>query len=392
MSIRYAPPLLVFCLLGLISGCTHLQLQKDSIHEAATVGDLQVQEVMDNLAMFVYDFNSTPFFSYPVAGTAIVTDQGNASIVGGFGRPITSGASFVTATKPPFTFTPPFFGEFLFNALTLNGGAQRSCQDAFTLTPINDPRKLELMRCAYQTALSNCGFGPVPRSCPDCQARFNKFYTGDPNGKISQKTDGTITSECLKGECWLHVGCKKDVPKKCCGVYVGHYCNTYVWVCPDGRDELTKLTLAILDYAVNNSPPQLTKDVTYYVDSLGLPTSQKDAVGVVKATVGITERNEALLNLPTSQEVELEQQLQDRIKRLSAELDQAKDEQRKILLDDIEDARQKLYFLDQQLRYGGLKEQFGPAGSAAAPLSSILLFNQVLNANTASPTLQTPSQ
>ena len=59
-------------------------------------------------------------------------------------------------------------------------------QESFVLTPINDPRKLELMRCAYQIAVSSCGYGVPSRNCPDCQARFNTFYTGDPEGNIQR--------------------------------------------------------------------------------------------------------------------------------------------------------------------------------------------------------------
>jgi hypothetical protein len=247
------------------------------------------------------------------------------------------------------------------------------------------------MRCAYQTAVSNCGFGPPPRSCPDCQARFNTFYTGDPDGKISQLTSGTITSDCLKGPCWFNTGCSKDVPKDACSV--GHYCTTYVWVGPEGRDEFTKLTLAILDYATHDQPARLTKDVTFFVDALGLPTTQKDGVGQVKATIAINEQIESLLNIPPAQEVELERQLQERIKRLSATLEQTKDtEQKKNLSDEIEDAKQKLYFLDQQLRGGGLKEQFAPPGpSAPPPFSIIPQLQQQLNANSAPATLAAPA-
>ncbi|HTQ37408.1 MAG TPA: hypothetical protein VMJ32_00160 [Pirellulales bacterium] len=374
-------------LVGLLAGCTHVQLRKNSVREATTVGDLQLQEVMDNLAMFVYDYNSMPYFSYPNQGVASVTDQASGGITPSFGRPITSGSTSValsSASKIPTFFTPPFFLSFMLSSLGLSTTAQRQCVESFTMTPINDPRKLELMRCAYQTAVSNCGYGPASKSCPDCQARFNTFYTGDPDGKISQMTGGTITSDCLKGSCWFHVGCKKDVPKDCGCIYVGCYCDVYVWVCAEGRDELTKLALAILDYAVHDSPARLTKDVTYYVDALGLPTTQKDGVGVVKATIAINEQNESLLSIPPAQEVDLERQLQDRIKRLSATLEQTKDsEQKKNLSDEIEDAKQKLYFLDQQLRNGGLKEQFAPPGPATVPPFSVIpQLQQQLNAFT----------
>ncbi|HZZ26413.1 MAG TPA: hypothetical protein VFE46_00295 [Pirellulales bacterium] len=385
--------LAMVCLLAVSAGCTHVQLRKNSVHEAATVGDIQQQEVLDNLALFVYDYNSMPYFSYPLQGGASVTDQAGSGITPSFGRPITQGLQFSAATG---RFTrPPFFLSFMLSTLGLSATAQRQCQDSFTMIPVNDPRKLELMRCAYQTAVGNCGYGPAPRNCPDCQARFNTFYTGDPEGKISQSNSGIITSECLKGPCWLHVGCEKEIPKDCCCIPVGHYCHVYVWVGPEGRDELTKLTLAILDYALHDPPGRLTKDVTYYVDALGLPTSQKDGVATIKATIGINERPEGLLNLPPAQEVELEQQLQDRIRRLTAMLetvDPKDSEKRKNLNDEIEDARQKLYFLDQQLKNGGLKEQFGPAGAApVSPYGGILQFQQQLNLSNPPP-LAVPAQ
>jgi hypothetical protein len=378
------PYLLCLCLGAMTTGCMHTQLRNNSVNEAMTVGDLQTQQVMNNLAMFVYNYNSMPYFAYPNQGSAIITDQVSGGATAAWGRPITSGA-----TAP---FKPAHFGDFLLNAMGLSANAQRASQESFTLTPINDPRKLELMRCAYQIAVSNCGYGTPPRSCPDCQARLNTFYTGDVDGKISQMTSGTITSDCLKGPCWFHVGCEKEVPDCPC-ILVGHYCGVYVWVLQDGRNELTKLTLAILDYATHDAPQRLTKDVTYYVDALGLPTDQKSGVGTIKATMAINEQSDSLLNLPAAQEVDLEQQLQDRVKRLTAQLEDKSTDAatKKNLNDDIEDAKRKLYFLDQQLKNGGMKEQFAPAGSAAVPPYSIIPgLQQELNAHTAPATLPSP--
>ena len=36
-----------------------------------------------------------------------------------------------------------------------------------------------------------------------------------------------------------------DVPKNAC--YVGHHCNTYVWVTREGMENFTNLTIAVLD-------------------------------------------------------------------------------------------------------------------------------------------------
>ena len=88
---------------------------------------------------------------------------------------------------------------------------------------------------------------------------------------------------------------------------VGEYCGTYVSVTASGQDELTKLTLAILDYAQNAPPTMRTKQVVYYIDEYGLPTTQKESVGNVTATINIDEKDASLLNGTTTEEARLEQ-------------------------------------------------------------------------------------
>ena len=93
-----------------------------------------------------------------------------------------------------------------------------------------------------------------------------------------------------------------------------------MWVTCEGRDELTKLTLAILDYATHDPPVQLTKDVQFNIDEYGLPTLGNDSMGTVKATIGITERPESLLSIPEPDAVRIEQLLQQRLKDLEGQL------------------------------------------------------------------------
>jgi uncharacterized membrane protein YgcG len=51
---------------------------------------------------------------------------------------------------------------------------------------------------------------------------------------------------------WYCVGQRRDVPRAAC--YVGHHCDTYVWVMPDQLEGLNNFTLAILDfYNIGNS-------------------------------------------------------------------------------------------------------------------------------------------
>jgi hypothetical protein len=330
-------------------------LRKNSVKEAATVGDIQTQQVLDNLAMFVCNPNAMPYFSFPNQSSAGITDTGSAAAAPSFARTVSG-------------------------ILTLS--LSRQAQEGFVVTPVNDPRKLELMRCAYQKAVASCCGREPSTTCPDCQTRFKMFYTGDPNGDIRANVNlsGAVTSECLKSDhCWFHVGCEKCAHK--CGTcdLIGHYCGVYVWVGPEGRDELTKLTLAILDFAYNSQPVQLTKQVVYYLDAYGLPTTQVTSVGMVTATVGVTEQNQGLLNTPRPDEARIEQALDYRLRSIRERLDATKDaDERTALLGQQQLLQDKLDFLHEQLRVGGLKEQYHPS-QATSTGSGILGLQQGLN-------------
>lgn len=335
------------------AGCTTSRmLQKNTIKQCETATDIHQQQVLDNLAKFAFDRNSMPSFSIASGGQSDVND----SVKGGLS----------SATFNPNGFTEAVLG--------ITG--DRQTRQFWTLAPVNNPRKLELMRCAYQLAVANCGEGGPSEVCPDCQKRFNQFYTGRPidyhaftwkdepdkpaeetlraagslpklpevvekpaaepaarsqkkvtprplkqNMKLSRapivgnlvelpdalQANGQVTSNCLNPGCctWFGVGCRKCVPKDCPCQYVGHYCGTYVWVTPGrGRDELAKLTLAILDYAVNEPPQPRQKEVTLYrkVDADGFeqPSTSAAATKVVKVTIPADDLAEKALAYPES--------------------------------------------------------------------------------------------
>ena len=342
-----------FCLFLVLlsSGCTHHQLRFNTVHQAKTVGDVHTQQVLDNLAKFAYNPYSLPHFSFPAGSQSQATDQ-----ISGLAQ---------------FSFTPRtlsgWFGNF---------GGNRGNLESFTMSPINDPRKLELMRCAYQQAvLSQCLCSRSP-SCPNCLRRFNEFYLGTTNpskrarrtsdGKpilglltdsnastyrnvINDKNEfnediyyfaddptvidssqieewkkakllktlyvddsvesltertGKVTIACVNNS-WLCVGGQKDVPKRCDCHFVGHYCDTYIWVTESGRDELTKLTLVILDIAINSPAvlPNPTKELELYYDQYGNLASERSK-GVVKVTQAIPIDSNPKFNVKPSSEAQ----------------------------------------------------------------------------------------
>jgi hypothetical protein len=256
----------------LTTGCAHRQLRWNTVHQSATLTDIYEQQVLDNLAMFVYDSGSLPFFAFPNGGGADVTDEGSV------GTDIRWNAT-----------------TFVDDVLRISG--RRNMKEAWTLSPVTDPRRLELMRCAYQQVVGNARRGPgASMSCPDCEKLYKRFYLGSPGSaqSVADHTNATgkVTSACLGGDQWFCWGCKKCVPKDCKCLKVGHYCGVYVWLLPGGQDELSKLTLVILDYATNapQTPPSppfrpTTKEVTWYFDAAGNPTTKDQAHREVHAVV-----------------------------------------------------------------------------------------------------------
>jgi hypothetical protein len=116
------------------SGCTVLQLKRTTIHESETLGDIYQQQVLDNLAQFVHDPDALADFAVPSQGSSQVTDT------------IAQGSSNLQ-------WIP---SEFSMATLGLPEG-NRAIQASWTLDPVRDPRKLFLMRCAYQKAVAACG-------------------------------------------------------------------------------------------------------------------------------------------------------------------------------------------------------------------------------------------
>ncbi len=274
---------------GLFSGCTHRQLRWNTTHQAQTLTDIYEQQVLDNLAMFVRNPNSTPFFAFPNAGSADVTDSG----------------SFGPETKWDAT-------SLMEQTLGFSFG--RDMNEGWVLQPVYDVRRLELMRCAYQIALANSGLRTADDGCPNCDRLMRSFYLGDHDAKYNEAEEsegddlaswsaetGRTTPACFNSEPWICFGDKKAAPKKsdCCKV--GHYCGTYVWLGPCGQAELSKLTLVILDYAFSEQGQDasaLTKDVTWFFDENGLPAPRSEAAQEIRATLEFHEDTFPPVSLP----------------------------------------------------------------------------------------------
>ena len=217
-----------------------------------TVHDIQQQQVLDNLAMFVANPTAFPYFSIASQGSTAVVDQAGLSVAGEWQRAL---------------------GVLYFYQLLGTPSANRSDTENWTLNPVNDSVKLSLMRCAYQRVVGSCvGISPACID-PDCNKLFDAFYpapkltlplegdccvtcnepqepSSQPQSRGLPHVPGIITPYALtSNRCWFCWGPKAALPEYCDPNFMGHYRDTYVWVSKQGRNELTKLTLLILDIA-----------------------------------------------------------------------------------------------------------------------------------------------
>ena len=256
-------------------GCTAVQLKRSTLGQFRTVTDLYEQQVLDNLAMFVHDPYSLPFFNLPQTGTSEVKDTGKGVTGAGFGR-----------TGNLFWLSSQSFGF----------DASRDQRLGWTTAPVRDPKRLELMRCAYQKAVASVVLAyaaDLPTSnCPDCVKRWKSFYGDGDNGRVN-------ALECLGvNGCWFSWGRKEDVPKSCPCSKVGSYCGTYVWINECGTNEFSKLVLMVLDFAGNDpasKPTKPTKTVTLFLDADGKQVSKEAASRIIERTVDADESIQGLI-------------------------------------------------------------------------------------------------
>jgi hypothetical protein len=216
-------PWIVILVAGFLStGCTHLSLENNTVKQSATWTDVQYQQILNNLAMFCKNPSALPYFSVAGSGVTQVSDQANAN--GGF-------------------LFHPFLGGDLQGSL--GGTAGRQISEQWSLATTTDPDKLDVIRCLYQFAMGSI-------SCDDCVKTINDFYGYPPDPQKPSEIKWERIKKVQPG--WFHFGCKKDVPKNAC--YVGQYCDTYVWVMPEGYEGLTQFTLAVLDVATADPAPK----------------------------------------------------------------------------------------------------------------------------------------
>ena len=115
------------------AGCTNAQLRRNTVGQMQMVHELQQQQVLDNLAMFVMNRDSYPYFSVVTQGTCTLADTGSLALLNGWGRG--------SAGIAPLLFSPT----------GVNPSASRPHTGSWLINPINDSVKLTVMRCVYRS-------------------------------------------------------------------------------------------------------------------------------------------------------------------------------------------------------------------------------------------------
>lgn len=187
-------------------GCAHHQLNRNTLQQASVLSELYEQQVLTNLAMLSENPGSTPSFGLPNGGG---TNLQHANTLNG-------GLNW---------------NAFAFTGANLGLNGSRAVMQNWTLTPINDPRRLKLMKCAYQQAIdsgdSNCNL--------DCNEPLNRFLQSP---KSMSKVPGRFF--CVS---------EKAPNKSGCCNKVGEYCGCYVVVTKENFSSLSELTFVILEIA-----------------------------------------------------------------------------------------------------------------------------------------------
>jgi hypothetical protein len=219
-------------------GChTHLALRDNTVCTGGTLTDLNYQQVLNNVAMFVANPASLPSVAVINAGTVTVADQKTCN---------------VSATySPTLTFAQQGGGALPILTLLFNPSGQRSVTENWSMAPVTDVDNLRRIRCAFQLLVLD---GGQTSDCEQCLDLLRRFYLGE-----------TDRMDCVIPRGWFQAGCKKDVPKNAC--YVGRYCDSYVWVLPDGVEGLTRFTMTVIDLATGKPhAPMKTVVRTYKAD------------------------------------------------------------------------------------------------------------------------------
>jgi hypothetical protein len=205
--------ILIAALLLAAPGCAVTQLAFTTSRQMGTEPDLYGDQVLENLARISNDSSTLPYFALLNNGVPSTTDMGSMAV-----GPITWPAQGVV--KALHNQRTGSIGPI---------GASRSVGANWTISPINDPDRLKAMRALYLWVLG------MPQVSQSDAEKLLQPYIGK---------DFTLASVA---QGWFEIGRWADVPKDACRRF--HHHQKYFWIAPGYEDQLTQLTILMLDIA-----------------------------------------------------------------------------------------------------------------------------------------------
>ena len=340
--------LLLSCFTLFSSGCAHHQLKHNTIHHAETLTDLYERQVLNNLARFVENPESIPHFEIPTSGGTNVNDT-----VGFTAGPVNTfreafGLNGNRTQLSSWTLQPvtnPARIRRMRCAFQRAVGHQFSnCEDccqleqSFISTPntvvaqvFDENGKRNVDKITGKAYAGVTYLSEVKEYLQDGTATDNTVEVyrpvssgqGDPVGAVLTRrptvvngddtgreiyymeySSGVVTdvtrspydcnSECAVQPCWIKSAPTSRIARSNGKGRYGSYRGTHVWVPENARAEFAKLVLTVLEYATTDPAPELTKDVTLYLNHDGSPATPETASQVIRRSISATSNNIAL--------------------------------------------------------------------------------------------------
>ncbi len=247
--------ILILAALLAASGCATTQVAFTATRQMGTQPDIYTDQTLENLARVADDATALPYFALLQNGVPTTNNTSTLTI---------GSMSFPTQTVVKQLHNQrsgtigPIGGSWVVGA-------------NWTISPVNDPDRLTAMRYLYNWTL-----GRPPENLDKANMLLKQYL-----GK-----DFSLDTVHIPQD-WFQHGGWHDVPKAACRKF--HHHGTYYWIVPGMVEQLTQLTIKMLDIAtvVPSNPSQT---VVWKIDpKTNMPTDIQ-----VTRTLGI------VANEPTS--------------------------------------------------------------------------------------------
>jgi hypothetical protein len=246
---------------------------------SSTLSDLQYRQVMDNLARMSVSPNSLPYFNVATAGKTTIQHANQAS----------AGLGWGLITAAPGTLVA-LFDKTVLESETLGFQVNHQNTEEWDTSPSLDPIQLLVMQGLYKKALGIARspaqehildkfYPEVVEACPSPESgkppAKKKVLVLDEDGKtVREVEEQAIQTSVHKlnpdyvavlreiydnlEPGWLCITPQQRVPKNAC--YVANCGDTYVWVTRRHLEQLTNLTILVIDAATRDTSPDLPRN------------------------------------------------------------------------------------------------------------------------------------